>query len=113
MAQWRGQFSGYTHGTLVEDYEESLREMVSACKALRSKEERTKRLPALLAAAQRVHHARVKRLSARLAAARSSVLHAEDRPAHGREATSLERRLAALQQARPETILAEFGMKSH
>ena len=113
MAQWRGQFSGYTHETLVEDYEESLWEMVNACKALPLEEERAKRLPALRAAAQRVLHARVKRLSARLAVARSKVLRAEDRPTHGREVTSLERRLAALQQANPETILAEFGMKSH
>jgi len=110
MAQWRGQFSGRTHGTLVEGLESSLRAMIESYRLLSTEAERASRLAALHAAAARVHHARVKCLKARLVAAESAALSAQLRDKRAREIVSLRRRLKRLEEAGPEATLAEFGL---
>ena len=69
MAQWKGQFSGLTHETKVQDLEATLRQAVTAFDAAPDAERETK-AKAVRHLADRLLTARLKALRARLSALR-------------------------------------------
>jgi hypothetical protein len=67
MAQWAGQFSGFTHETKVQDVEHSLRQAITTYRAL-PEAERAGKLKAIQHLAERLLAVRLKALRARISA---------------------------------------------
>ena len=67
MAQWTGQFSGFTHETKVQDIEHSLRQAISTYKVLPGPK-RGGKLKAIRQLAERLLAVRLKALRARISA---------------------------------------------
>ena len=102
MAQWQGQFSGFTHETKVQDLEESLR------RAIRSAGEagpvdRDRKLKAMWHVAERVLSSRSKALRARKSALTEPGRESE------KAIVKLQEREIQLDQAGVKGILREFG----
>ena len=108
MAQWLGQFSGFTHATRVEDAEETLRMAVDSFGAA-PPEDRARRIKPLRKLAERVLRARLQFLKAGLAAA-ERIPTAE---ALEKRARQIERLRLAQETARAggvDAILSEFRL---
>ncbi len=106
MAQWAGQFSGFTHETKVQDFEVSLRHAVESFQAS-SETDRDARLKAVHRLAQRLQAARLKSLRARLSALtkRGRKGFSDDG-----QASHLRIRIAELDAQDIEVVLREFGL---
>jgi hypothetical protein len=101
VAQWRGQFSGLTHDTKVEDAEDTLRTAVAAFRAA-GPEAAPAKAKAVRRLTARLLTARLKALKARRAAAT---------PVNGPSIRfeQLVQQEAAMRAAGVDAILAEFG----
>jgi hypothetical protein len=106
MAQWMGQFSGHTHGTKVDDIEESLRKAVAAMGASRGVD-RDRKVDAVRHLAERLLRARVKLLRARIASA-AELKYKNGRASSGK-VPHLRSRARELETQGVDGILKEFG----
>ncbi len=102
MAQWQGQFSGFTHETKVQDLENSLRQAVRS--AAQTRDDLNKR-KAIWHLGERLLAARLRTLRARESALR--------RPIVERDAAvqKLRTRRSELEQGGVKGILSEFGWR--
>jgi hypothetical protein len=101
VAQWRGQFSGLTHASKVEDAEDTLRAAVAAFRAA-GPEAAPAKAKAVRRLAARLLTVRMKALNARRAAATPV-----SQPSTRFE--RLRQQEAAVRAAGVSAILAEFG----
>ncbi|MGH7989965.1 MAG: hypothetical protein ACREDS_07255 [Limisphaerales bacterium] len=105
MAQWAGQFSGFTHETKVQDIEKSLRQAVETLKAA-SEMERSSKLKAIHNLSERLLTARLKALRARI----SALTEPGKRNATENQISHLQIREQELQAQGIDGILREFGI---
>lgn len=105
MAQWAGQFSGFTHETKVQDIEVSLRQAVESFRAS-SETDRDARLKAARRLAERLRVARLKALRARLSALTEPGCKRLDE----RQASHLRTRAVELEAQDADAVLREFGL---
>jgi len=108
MAQWTGQFSGFTHETKVQDTEISLREAVATFKALPEAEraERAGKMKAVRHLAERLLAVRRKALRARISALTEP---GTKERLDSKQASHLRAREQELQAQGIDEILREFG----
>jgi hypothetical protein len=105
MAQWAGQFSGFTHETKVQDIEKSLRQAIRTFKAA-SEPERSGKLTSLRHLSERLLAARRKALHARI----SALTEPGSKSLVGKQALHLRIREQELQAQGVDEILREFGV---
>ncbi len=110
MAQWAGQYSGFTHGTKVQDLEDSLRKAVTAL-ADSSVDARENQNKVVRRLAERLLVARLKLLHARIAAA--SELRYRNGKASAEQVPKLELRARGVEADGLEGILREFGASAN
>jgi gamma-glutamyl phosphate reductase len=103
MAQWMGQFSGFTHETKVQDLEESLRQAVKAF-ASASELDRERKAKAVRHLSERLLTSRLKVLRARV----SALTEPGKQTAFGKQATRLQLREQELRAQGIVGILKEF-----
>jgi primosomal protein N'' len=103
MAQWTGQFSGFTHETKVQDVEHSLRQAITTFQAL-SEAERSGKLKAIRHLAERLLAVRLKALRARIYA----VTEPGSKSLDDTKAAHLRMREHELQAQSADDILREF-----
>jgi len=106
MAQWTGQFSGFTHETKVQDSEISLREAVATLKAL-PEAERAGKMKAVRHLAERLLAVRRKALRARTSALTEP---GTKESLDSKQASHLRAREQELQAQGIDEILREFGV---
>ena len=104
MAQWTGQFSGFTHETKVQDIEKSLRQAIQTFKTA-SEPERTVKLKAARQLSERLLAARRKALRARI----SALTQPGSKSLVEEQALHLRTREQELQAQGVDEILREFG----
>jgi hypothetical protein len=105
MAQWTGQFSGFTHETKVQDIERSLRQAIQSFKAA-SEPGRAGKLKAVRQLSERLLAARRKALRARI----SALTEPGSKSLVGEQALHLRTREQELQAQGVDEILREFGI---
>jgi hypothetical protein len=66
MAQWIGQYTGNSHATKVQDFEETLRHSITVYRETASYEERFSKRKAIKKLAEKLLNARLKFLKAKL-----------------------------------------------
>jgi hypothetical protein len=103
MAQWTGQFSGFTHETKVQDIEHSLRQAITTYKAL-PEAERVGKLKAIRQLSERVLAVRLKALRARI----SALTEPGSKSLDDTRAAHLRTREQELQAQSVDDILREF-----
>jgi primosomal protein N'' len=105
MAQWAGQFSGFTHETKVQDIEHSLRQAITTFKGL-PEAERDEKLKAVRHLSEKLQAARLKALRARLSALTEPGIKKLDDSA----VAHLRIREQELEAQSVDDILREFGI---
>ncbi len=105
MAQWKGQFTGRTHDTKVQDVEFALRQAIESFENAPQKEQIGK-LKAVQKLSKRLLDVRLKALRARL----SAVTETGSTSQEARLATHLRRRVQQLEAQGVDEILREFGV---
>ena len=105
MAQWAGQFSGFTHETKVQDVERSLRQAVATFQAL-PEAERTLKRKAIQHLAERLIAVRLKVLRARI----SALTEPGRKRLDDAQATLMQKREQELHAQTVEDVLREFGL---
>jgi primosomal protein N'' len=105
MAQWAGQFSGFTHETKVQDVEHSLRQAITTYRAL-SEAERTGKLKAIQHLAERLLAVRLKALRARI----SALTEPGSKTLDDTKAAHLRTREQELEAQSADDILREFEL---
>lgn len=105
MAQWTGQFSGFTHETKVQDIEQSLRQTITTYKAL-PEAERAGKLKAIRHLAERLLAVRLKALRARI----SALTEPGSKGLDDTKAAHLRTREQELQDQSADDILREFEL---
>jgi hypothetical protein len=105
MAQWAGQFGGFTHETKVQDIEISLRQAVMAFRAL-PEAERHGKLKTIRHLSERLLAARLKILRARI----SALTEPGNKTLDNRQASHLRTREQELEVQDVDEILREFGV---
>lgn len=104
MAQWAGQFSGFTHETKVQDVERSLRQAITTFQAL-PEAERSGKLKAIRHLAERLLVVRLKALRARI----SALTEPGSKSLDDTKAAHLRTHERELQAQSTDDILREFG----
>ena len=102
MAQWAGQFGGFTHETKVQDIEISLRQAVRAL----PEAERHGKLKAIRHLSERLLAARLKILRARI----SALTEPGNKTLDNSQASHLRTREQELEVQDVDEILREFGV---
>ena len=102
MAQWRGQFSGHTHSSKIEDVEAILRHAVTVYREQDTEGGRERKGKAVRNLAARLLRARLKLLKAKVAVSEPRVAPS---PVH----EARQRALAEARAAGTAAILIEFG----
>ena len=105
MAQWTGQFSGFTHETKVQDIEDSLRQAITTFKAL-PETERNGKLKAIRHLSEKLLAARLKALRARL----SDMMEPGNKNLDDTKVGHLRTRVQELEAQDVNDVLREFGM---
>jgi hypothetical protein len=105
MAQWAGQFSGFTHETKVQDIEISLRQAVTIFRAL-PEAERPEKLETIRHLSERLLAARSKALRARI----SALTEPGTKSLDDKQASHLRTREQELEAQGVDQILREFGV---
>jgi hypothetical protein len=105
MAQWAGQFSGFTHETKVQDIEHSLRQAITTYKAL-PEAERDGKLKAIRRLSERLLAVRLKALRARI----SALTEPGTRSLDDAKAAHLRKREQELEAQSIDDILTEFEL---
>jgi hypothetical protein len=105
MAQWTGQFSGFTHETKVQDIEHSLRQAIMTYKAL-PEAERAGKLKAIRNLSERLLSVRLKALRARI----SALTEPGSKSLDDTKAAHLRTREQELQAQSADDILREFEL---
>ena len=106
MAQWNGQFTGNSHATKVEDYENTLRHAVEALNSC-GVEERPAKIKSVKKLAAKVLNARLKMVRARRYDAQP--VESKDWPARRVQLEHLTELETKLSGAGVDGILIEFG----
>lgn len=104
MAQWTGQFSGFTHETKVQDIEHSLRQAIKTFETI-SGPARSEKLRAIQHLSEKLLAARLKALRARL----SALTEPGSKSSGNEQASHLRTREQELQGQNEDDILKEFG----
>ena len=105
MAQWSGQYSGFTHDTRVQDIERSLRLAIKTSK-VSPEVDRNQKLKAIRHLSERLRAARLKALRARISALTEPGSQSLDET----KVAHLRTREQKLQAQTAAGILREFGM---
>jgi hypothetical protein len=105
MAQWTGQFSGFTHETKVQGIEQSLRQAIVTYKAL-PEAERAGKLKAIRHLSEKLLAARLKALHARI----SALTEPGSKSLDETKAAHLGTREQELQAQSRDDIFREFGI---
>jgi len=105
MAQWAGQFRGFTHETKVQDIEQSLRHAITSYRAL-PEAERAGKLKAIQHLAEKLLAVRLKALRAR----RSALTEPGSKSLEDAKAAHLRSREQELQAQSVDDILREFEL---
>jgi len=105
MAQWTGQFSGFTLETKVQDIEKSLRQAIKTFEAS-SEVERASKLKAVRHLSERLLAARLKALRARI----STLTEPRSKSLNDKSASHLRTREQELQAQGVDEVLREFGV---
>jgi len=103
MAQWQGQYSGFTHETKVQDLEDSLRRAIKSASEA-GPVDRDRKLKAMWHVAERVLSSRLKALRARESALTEPGRESE------KTVVKLEERKIRLEQTGVIGILMEFDV---
>ena len=106
MAQWSGQFLGFTHDTKVQDAEDSLRSAVQTINLMPEAERTEKMKNNIRSLAERVLAVRLKALRARV----SSLTEPGGKSLDAEQASHLRARVDEVQAGGVKAILKEFGV---